>query len=168
MLCEVCGKNEATVEFTEIIDDEVTQLHLCESCAREKGIEMEQHFSIADLLAGLTDLGLELEPKEVSVKCTNCGMTYDDFRKIGRLGCGECYKAFKRSLLPLLKRIHGSTRHVGKATVKLEKAAGVEKKSELQELRQNLQRAIESEEYEEAAKIRDKIRELEKKTKAQE
>lgn len=166
MLCEICGKNEATVEFTEIVDDEVTQLHLCESCAREKGIEMEQHFSIADLLAGLTDLGLELEPKEVSVKCPNCGMSYDDFRKIGRLGCGECYKAFKRNLLPLLKRIHGSTRHVGKATVKLEKAAGTEKRSQLQELRQKLQRAIELEEYEEAAKIRDKIRELEKKTKA--
>ncbi len=165
MLCEICGKNEATVEFTEIIDDEVTQLHLCESCAREKGVEMEQHFSIADLLAGLTDLGLEFEPKEVSIKCPNCGMTHDDFRKIGRLGCGECYNAFKRSLLPLLKRIHGSTRHLGKAAIKLEKAVGVTKMSELQELRQKLQRAIEMEEFEEAAKIRDRIRELEKKAK---
>ncbi|KPK40511.1 MAG: hypothetical protein AMJ78_07115 [Omnitrophica WOR_2 bacterium SM23_29] len=167
MLCEICGKNEATVEFTEIIDDEVNQIHLCESCAREKGVEMEQHFGIADFLAGLTDLGLEFESKEVvSVKCSNCGMTYDDFRKIGRLGCGECYSAFKRSLIPLLKRIHGSTRHVGKTAVKLEKVTGVAKVSELQELRQNLQRAIEMEEYEEAAKIRDRIRELEKKAKA--
>lgn len=165
MLCEICGKKEATVEFTEIINDEVTQLHLCESCAREKGVEMEQHFSIADLLAGLTDLGLEFEPKQPPIKCSNCAMTYDDFRKIGRLGCGECYNAFKRSLLPLLKRIHGSTRHLGKATVKLEKAVGVTKVSQLQELRQKLQRAIEMEEYEEAAKIRDKIRELEKKAK---
>lgn len=166
MLCEICGKNEATVEFTEIIDDEVSQIHLCENCAREKGIEMEQHFSIADFLAGLTDLGLEFEPeKAVSVKCPNCAMTYDDFRKIGRLGCGECYSAFKRSLIPLLKRIHGSTRHVGKATVKLEKVTGVTKISQLQELRQKLQRAIEMEEYEEAAKIRDRIRELEKKAK---
>lgn len=165
MLCEICGKKEASVEFTEIIDDEVTQLHLCESCAKEKGIEMEQHFSIADLLAGLTDLGAEFEPKKVSIKCPKCGMSYDDFRKIGRLGCGECYKAFKRSLLPLLRRIHGSTRHVGKATVKLEKAAGAEKASELQELQQKLQHAIELEEYEEAAKIRDKIRELEKRSK---
>jgi len=168
MLCEICGVNEATVEFTEIVDDEVTQLHLCESCAREKGVEMEKHFGIADLLAGLTDVGLEFEPKEVEVKCSGCGMTYDDFRKTGRLGCGECYSTFKRSLLPLLKRIHGSTRHLGKSTIKLEKAVGVTKRSELQELRQKLQRAIEMEEFEEAAKLRDRIRELEKKAKEKE
>ncbi|KPK38058.1 MAG: hypothetical protein AMJ78_10580 [Omnitrophica WOR_2 bacterium SM23_29] len=168
MLCEICGVNEATVEFTEIVDDEVTQLHLCESCAREKGVEMEKHFGIADLLAGLTDAGLEFESEEAEVKCSGCGMTYDDFRKIGRLGCGECYSTFKRNLLPLLKRIHGSTRHLGKSTVKLEKAAGVTKRSELQELRQKLQRAIEMEEFEEAAKLRDRIRELEKKAKEKE
>ncbi len=162
MLCQLCQKNEATIEFTEIINDEVIQLHLCERCAHEKGIEMEQHFGISDLLAGMGDLVQESELKEVAAKCSACGMTLDDFRKIGRVGCGECYRAFKQNLLPLLKRIHGSTRHTGK--VKSGKADATTKKSELQELRQRLQRAIENEEFEEAAKIRDKIRESEKKS----
>lgn len=163
MLCQICDKNEATVEFTEIINDEVNQLHLCEKCAKNKGIEMEQHFSVADLLAGLSDLGLQPETKFISVRCPQCGMTFDDFRKIGRLGCGECYNSFKKNLLPLLKRIHGSTRHMGKATAKLTKTTGIKKVSRLQELQQRLQRAIEMEEFEEAARIRDQIRELEKK-----
>lgn len=161
MLCQLCHKNEATIEFTEVINDEVIQLHLCEQCAREKGIEMEQHFGIADLLAGMGDLAQESEIKDIVAKCSACGMTLSDFRKIGRAGCGECYKAFKQNLLPLLKRIHGSTRHTGK--VKSGQADTTVKKSELQELRQGLRRAIENEEFEEAAKIRDKIRQIEKK-----
>jgi len=161
MLCQLCQKREATIEFTEIINDEVIQLHLCEQCAHEKGIEMEQHFSIADLLAGMGDLTEGAQTKEAAAKCPACGMTWYDFGKIGRLGCGECYKAFSQNLLPLLKRIHGSTRHTGKA--KAGTADATTKKSELQELRQKLQRAIEAEEFEEAAKIRDKIRQIEKK-----
>lgn len=162
MLCQLCQKNEATIEFTEIINDETIQLHLCEQCAHEKGIEMEQHFSIADLLAGMGDLTEGAEAREVAAKCPECGMTWYDFGKMGRLGCGECYKAFRQNLLPLLKRIHGSTRHTGK--VKAGRICSTAKKPELQELRQKLRRAVEAEEFEDAAKIRDKIRELEKKS----
>lgn len=161
MLCQLCHKNEATIEFTEVINDEVIQLHLCEQCAHEKGIELEQHFGIADLLAGMGDFASEPEVKDIATKCPACGMTFSDFRKIGRAGCGECYKTFKQNLLPLLKRIHGSTRHTGK--VKSGTADTTIKKPELQELRQKLQRAIEAEEFEEAAKIRDKMRQIEKK-----
>ena len=161
MLCQLCQKNEATIEFTEIINDEVIQLHLCEHCAHKKGIEMEQHFGIADFLAGMGDLTQRTETEDALLKCAECGMTLNDFRKIGRLGCGECYRTFKYNLLPLLKRIHGSTRHIGK--VKSGKSYPATGKSELQELRRKLQHAIEAEEFEEAAKIRDKIRELEKK-----
>lgn len=160
MLCQVCGKNDATVEFTEIINDEVKQLHLCDGCAKKKGIEMEQHFSIADFLASLSDTG-SADPGAsapgASLKCGKCGMTFRDFQKIGRFGCGDCYLAFRENLLPLLKRIHGSTRHTGKA-----------KKSESSDLRHTLRRklqsAIDKEEFEEAAKLRDMIRELEEKT----
>jgi protein arginine kinase activator len=165
MICQVCGKNEATVEFTEIIDDEVKQLHLCDNCAKEKGIEMEQNFSISDLLAGISGLGEKPSGEELSVKCAKCGMTYEDFQKIGRLGCGECYGAFKKSLLPLLKRIHGSTRHIGKSPKEIDETDGKKKISETQELRQKLQRAIDMEEFEEAARLRDRIRSLEKKAK---
>ncbi|MCM8799264.1 MAG: UvrB/UvrC motif-containing protein [Candidatus Omnitrophica bacterium] len=163
MLCDLCNKNQATVHLTEIIDNQVTELHLCEECARKKSIEMEQQFGLADLLAGLAEFGKGLEEKEtVKLKCPNCQLSYEDFKKIGRLGCSECYNTFKRYLVSLLKRIHGSTRHLGKAPVKLT-ARKFSKKSELEELRHKLQKAIEAEEFEEAARIRDQIRELEKK-----
>lgn len=161
MLCEICGKNQASVHLTEIIDDKMTELHLCEECAREKGAQMEQHFGLADLLAGLADLGSDLEVGiPTGVKCPNCGITFEDFKRIGRLGCSQCYTTFKKSLAPLLKRIHGSLQHMGKtpgaSTLKLTKEV-----SQLQELRQRLEKAIAQEEFEEAAKLRDHIKKLE-------
>ena len=163
MLCDVCHKTEATVHLTEIINDQITELHLCEECARQKGSQMEQHFGLADLLAGLADLGQQFEAQgKTEAKCPNCGLTYQDFRRIGRLGCSECYQTFKDSLGVLLKRIHGSTQHLGRAPVK--KVTLVEKKkSETDTLRAKLQTAIEMEEFEEAAKLRDRIRALEAK-----
>lgn len=162
MVCDICGKNEATVHLTEIINNEVTKLHLCETCAREKAAAMEEHFGLADLLAGLADFGVPAEPDEMSkLKCPNCGFTYMDFKKVGRLGCAECYDAFKQSLAPLLKRIHGSDQHYGKAPIKEQKTAKV--RDDIQDLRERLQKAVDMEEFEQAAKLRDQIKELEKK-----
>jgi protein arginine kinase activator len=160
MQCDICHKNEATVHLTEIIDNQITELHLCEECARQKGTQMEQHFGLADLLAGLADLGQQFEAVgKAEAKCSNCGLTYQDFRRLGRLGCSECYEAFRDSLAVLLKRIHGSTQHLGLVPIK--KAVPVQKKSEADLLRAKLRRAIEMEEFEEAARLRDKIRGLE-------
>jgi len=162
MLCDICGKNPATVHLTEIIDDQMNELHLCEECARAKSAQMDQQFGLSDLLAGLAEFEKPDLEKEVStLKCPNCNLTYADFKKIGRLGCGECYLAFKKYLGPLLKRIHGSSRHMGKTPVKILKA--LKPKVSLEELRLKLQKAIEAEEFEEAAKIRDQIKEFEKK-----
>ncbi len=162
MLCDICGKNPATVHLTEIIDDQMSELHLCEECARQKSVQMEQQFGLSDLLAGLAEFEKPAkEAESVVAKCASCGLTYTDFKKIGRLGCGECYVAFKRYLGPLLKRIHGSNQHVGKSPLKVAKI--LKKKIDLQELRNRLQKAIEMEAFEEAAKIRDQIKELEKK-----
>ena len=164
MVCNVCGKSQATVHLTEIIDDQITELHLCEECAQKKGAQMESHFGLSDLLAGLADMGSQFNSKtkaEIKLKCQKCGLTYEDFKKVGRLGCGECYTAFKEALVPLLKRIHGSTQHFGKSPRKALKT--VKAKNELQELKEKLQKAIQKEEFEEAAKLRDKVRELEKK-----
>ncbi|MCM8761344.1 MAG: UvrB/UvrC motif-containing protein [Candidatus Omnitrophica bacterium] len=165
MLCDICGKNEATVHLTEIINDKVTKLHICESCAKEKGAEMEEHFGLSDLLAGLTDLGTGVEPELVTTaKCPSCGFTYDDFKKMGRLGCSECYEAFRKYLEPLLKRIHGANRHVGKVPISAGKT--IKDTQTLQTLKMQLEKAIQSEEFEEAARLRDKIRELEGKGKS--
>ena len=163
MLCDICGKNPATVHLTEIIDNQMNELHLCEECARQKSAQMEQQFGLSDLLAGIADVTKSptKETEALTVKCPNCKMTYAEFKKLGRLGCSECYNAFRKYLAPLLKRIHGSNQHSGKSPLRVTKP--VKHGIDLQDLRRKLQKAIESEEFEEAAKIRDQIKELEKK-----
>ena len=152
------------MHLTEIINDQVTKLHLCEACAREKGAEMEEHFGLNDLLAGLVDMGTGLEPAITeSVKCPSCGLTYQNFRKIGRLGCSECYEAFKKQIGPILKRIHGQDRHIGKVPLKSGKTR--DDVNVLQELRMKMEKAIQFEEFEEAARLRDEIKKLEEKMK---
>jgi protein arginine kinase activator len=162
MLCELCKQSQATVHLTEIVNDQMSELHLCEACANQKGAQVESHFGLSDLLSGLADYSKAQEPEEVSTNkaCPTCGMTYEDFRKVGRLGCAECYTTFRRSLGNLLKRIHGSPVHVGKSPVRLIKSAKVAK-SELLELKRKLERAIANEAFEEAAKLRDQIRRIE-------
>jgi len=164
MLCDICHKKQATVHLTEIVDEVMAELHLCEDCAKEKSIKMEQQFSLGDLIAGLSDFSKQPEELDkVKLVCNSCGMTYENFRKTGRLGCSDCYISFKRYLASLLKKIHGSSQHVGKSPARLPGVVKV--KSELQELKSRLQYLIETEDFEEAAKLRDKIRELEIKEK---
>ncbi len=166
MQCDICAKKKATVHLTEIVDEQMSELHLCEDCAREKSVQMEQQFGLADLLAGLSDFGGGPQAKDaekVKIKCTNCGLTYDDFRKLGRLGCSECYVSFREYLATLLKKIHGSNQHRGKSPVKITSLGTKAKIVSLQQLRDQLHKAISDENFEEAAYLRDKIRELEKK-----
>ncbi|MFC1674496.1 UvrB/UvrC motif-containing protein [Candidatus Omnitrophota bacterium] len=163
MVCDICTKNPATVHLTEIVDDQMTELHLCEECARQKSTQMEQQFGLSDLLAGLAEFEqAPLQKKAVAaLKCPGCGLTYADFKKLGRLGCGQCYGTFKQYLAPLLKKIHGSSLHLGKSPVRLAKPS--KKKPGLTELRSQLQKAVDTEAFEEAARIRDKIKGLDKK-----
>ena len=165
MFCDICGKIQATVHLTEIVNEQMSELHLCENCARQKSQQMESKFGLADLLAGLADFGKNVDQEtQIKVKCPNCGLTYEDFRRIGRLGCSECYTAFRVYLNTLLKKIHGSNQHLGKVPKAATAAVKINKeKSVLQELRIKLQRAIDAEEFEEAARLRDKIRDFEKK-----
>ncbi len=172
MLCDICHENEATIHITEIINDEAKELHVCQQCAEAESIKMQQSFGIADLLSGLMEFPGLVDDKEQALKCPACGMTYNDFKKMGRLGCSECYDAFKKVLLPLIKNIHGSTNHVGKepprvtATERqIKKMKVISKKDRVIELREKLQKAIQNEEYEEAAALRDRIKALEKENK---
>ncbi len=163
MLCDICAKREATVHLTEIINEQMTKLHLCEECAKEKGAEMEEHFGLADLLAGLVDLGHPIEAAEdKKLKCPSCGLTYDDFKKLGKVGCGQCYEIFKTYLMPLFKRIHGSDVHIGKIPRKKGRVSKA-KKVDIEELKRRLKKTIELEEFEEAAQLRDQIKKYERK-----
>ena len=162
MQCDICGKKKATVHLTEIVDEQMSEMHLCEGCAREKSVQMEQQFGLADLLAGLSDFGKpsSKEVEKVKLKCSNCGITYDDFRKYGRLGCSECYEFFHDHLETLLKKIHGSNHHLGKTPLKIPQSEK-EKIERLQELKTQLQKAIQIEDFELAAELRDAVRDIE-------
>lgn len=180
MICDVCKKKKATVHLTEIVDGKMAEMHICEDCAKERSVQMEQQFGLADLLAGLSDFGKQIKTEEKSkLPCPHCSLSYEDFRKFGRLGCSECYNAFRAHLSSLLKKIHGSNQHLGKKPVgkvattvaasvpgpKASAAKTVAKEDGLQELKTKLQQAVFSENFEQAAILRDKIRILEKKEK---
>ena len=169
MLCDICKKNEATVHLTEVVNENVSELHICQKCARAKGVSMQQHFGIAEFLSGLTDLPLDMASKKshISIKCPGCGMSYDNFKKMGRFGCAKCYDAFKRALYPLFKKIHGTSCHTGKelrkpVLKKINQAGSMNKscivKDELKCLKAKLLDAIKKEEFEQAAILRDKIK----------
>lgn len=169
MVCQECGKRPATLHFTKIVNGEKTEFHFCETCAREKGELIpgaSNGFSIHSLLSGLLDLDPAgkgqvsgSKAREV-LRCEECGMTYSQFSKLGRFGCSSCYKYFSDRLDPLFKRVHGNTAHVGK----IPKRSGgrIQMKRQIEELKKELQYRIVQEEFETAAEIRDRIRELEK------
>ena len=160
MKCQLCGK-PATVHLTEIINDQMSELHLCEDCAKEKGIAgLGQPFGLQDLLAGLVDFSsAPTSEKKAVLQCPNCKMKYEDFRKTGRLGCSQCYDVFKDSLNPLLKKVHGAVQHIGKGPSA--DSEGMDAKKQIQELHLKLQQAIQSEAFEQAAQLRDQIKKLE-------
>ena len=164
IICQICKKRVATVHLTEIIKNQKKEIHLCEECASKKGVAFKPHqFSISDLLSGLVSSQAAQEiAKMGQMKCPICGISYLDFRSSGRLGCATDYTVFKEGLMPLLEKIHGSTEHLGK--VPLGEGADRKRGRELLELRQALKRAIEKEDYEKAAGLRDRIHKLEEKT----
>jgi protein arginine kinase activator len=163
MLCQECKKRPATVHWTKIVNNNKTEFHLCEECARQKGqFNIIVPFSINDLLAGFMDMekpAVAVERKE-SYRCKTCGLDFRKFRQIGRLGCQDCYKSFANELAPILKRIQGGTRHTGKVPKRA--GMGLRLRREIEQLKAQLQKAIETEAFEKAAQLRDQIRELEK------
>lgn len=170
MMCQDCNKRPATLHFTKIVNGDKTEFHVCEACARERGemIPGTNGFSIHHLLSGL----LDFDPPAAGnghksghgLRCESCGMTYAQFSKSGRFGCSDCYRHFAERLDPLFRRIHGHTAHVGKVP---KRTGGVLRyKRELENLKRELQWRVEREEFEAAAKLRDQIRELERKLNA--
>ena len=144
MICNSCQQNEASIHLTEIVNNQMIEIHLCESCADQKGTDFKTHFDFNKLLASLADFGsaLKAEPEHKLV-CKSCGITSDEFGKTGRLGCPECFTAFEKLLLPLLKRVQRETQHVGKAP----KGVGGDAKRRLtlRDLQLQLKKSIERE-----------------------
>jgi protein arginine kinase activator len=161
MLCDQCGEREAAVHLTQIIENAVSQLHLCEKCAAERGVETATAFPKHPLGEFLQAVQQQIvAPATDSLRCHFCGMTLEDFRQTGRWGCSRCYITFEQSMRELLRRVHGSSRHQGRP-YRAPQEAQVARTSELAELREKLRRAIEQEQFELAADLRDRIKVME-------
>lgn len=161
MVCDQCRERDARVHLTQIVDGAVSQIHLCEKCSAERGIEtsaaVPKH-PLGDFLQAVQQQAAQ-RPGDAA-RCAYCGTSLRDFRASGRLGCAHCYGAFEHSLRELLRRVHGSTRHEGWRYESADPAM-MQRDMTLQELRRKLELAVQSEEFESAATLRDQIRGLE-------
>ena len=164
MVCDNCGSTHAVVHLTQIVNNQMSTHRLCEKCAAEKGLETAPEpaaFPLTDLLAQIgKDAAPEPSDPSSSQKCSFCGLTFKDFRETGRLGCPHCYETYMPHLQRLLRRVHGGTQHVGKVYLPPDPSA-TELERRLEALRRKLNRAVESEDFERAAELRDEIRSLE-------
>ena len=159
MQCCVCKEKPATVHLTQIVGDKMQKLDLCEECAKAKGINDPTSFAMADLMLGLgASQELESAAAGSELKCQRCGFSQADFKKSGRLGCPDCYRTFAEGLSGLLKTMHKGTRHVGKTPEALRQTR--ENVDRLKSLQKKLTKAIEGEDYEMAAAIRDEIKSM--------
>lgn len=157
MLCMFCKQNPAKVHLTQIVEDKMQKVDLCEDCAKQKGVNDPAGFSLADLLLGL---GASQEIAQSStgeeLKCPHCGFTQTDFKKAGRLGCAQCYTTFAEGLEGLLKSMHKGTKHVGKVPQALRQNRDLNDR--LKHLQKKLDKAVTAEDFELAASLRDEIK----------
>jgi protein arginine kinase activator len=165
MQCDNCNERPAAIHLTQIVDNSVTTVHLCEQCAAEKGVQTgasTAKFPLSGLMASVGQGAAALLHGEDDGTCAFCGARLQDFRETGRLGCSHCYETFEQHLRDLLRRIHGSSQHVGEVYLA---AASSDRPTDsdrvLAELREQLRRAVDAENFELAAELRDRIRGME-------
>ena len=164
MLCDSCKERDAVINLTQVEHDSKVTLHLCEPCAQAKGVETGVAVLKSPLGGFITAMGKGatsvLPTPADGLRCPSCGATLKDFKESGRLGCAQCYQAFEVHLRDLLRRLHGSSQHVGERYVAPGEAAA-DPRRKLLELKEQLRRAVDNENFELAAELRDRIRVLE-------
>lgn len=172
MFCEKCQKNQASVHMQQFLNGQKVELHLCQECAFKLD-NPEMLVSLENIFKGFLDqlntkyfanpaapgAAGQIKSMKPTKACSRCGMTFNKFKTGGRLGCDVCYQSFAKEVEVLLKNVQGSTRHEGKYPRRM--GAGVINKRQVNELRSQLKKAVEEENYEEAARLRDEIRVLE-------
>ncbi len=160
MICPKCLKREANVFFSRNINGKKEEFKVCEVCAKEMGL-----FGSPDLLLDMSDLisgfmGKGIAPSlTADTICPACGMSLSEFSKNSKVGCSSCYDTFEKYLDPIIKRIHGSTRHTGKMPEEADEK--IKKQRDIEGLKEKLKSAVMAEDFESAAIYRDKIKELE-------
>jgi protein arginine kinase activator len=162
MLCDECRERDATVTLTHAVKGEVSVLHLCQQCAAERGIETTVSTPLKNLIGDYLPAVQQQAAiaQAEAIQCPFCSMTLRDFRQTGRLGCAHCYNTFEQSLRELLRRVHGNFKHVGRR-YEPPPPDILRESSALGELRDRLRRAVDSEEFELAARLRDQIKGME-------
>lgn len=156
MECEHCGEREASIHLTQVDGDQMSTFHLCDGCAAEKGLEPGVQGGNALLADFLAQIGTGIAPTPATGACPFCGVTLTDLKRTGRLGCPECYSHFDQHLRGILRKLHGGTQHAGKSYHS--NAAKVDRSARVARLRRDLQQAVEAEDFEHAATLRDQIR----------
>jgi protein arginine kinase activator len=152
MKCALCNENDATVHIKEVVEGDLKELYVCESCAAKKGIGPGSPASLTDFLFGV---GNREDARDAEERvCPDCGMSLEEFRKRSRFGCPKCYGAFEQDLEPLLSAMHKGTRHIGKMPV------GEAAMAKIAALQEALESAVASQNFEEAARLRDRLREV--------
>ncbi len=161
MSCDQCREREAVIHLTQIVNEQVTTLHLCERCAAEKGVESPGAVAKTPLGTFLAAMGKDAPEQTPAPRsgesCARCGASLQDFRESGRLGCSECYHSFETPLRDLLRRLHGSTHHMGERYA--DRGTGTPTNGHQEaDLREQLRLAVETENFELAAELRDRLR----------
>ncbi|UCG91174.1 MAG: UvrB/UvrC motif-containing protein [candidate division WOR-3 bacterium] len=152
MLCDDCQKRPATIFFKEILPKKTVELHLCEECAQKRGLATTKKMSPIELLQKLLK---EKTAQDAQVICSGCYLSLAEFKRTGRFGCSKCVDSFGSYIKNLIKKVQQSDKHIGRTT-----RPGEKKGMEIFKLRGQLKKALESEAYEEAAKIRDKLKDF--------
>lgn len=161
MLCQNCGKHEATTHIKRIVNGESTEAHLCADCAKSLGYSgafSDFGFSFSDMLSSLFEPAAIGALSNSVLRCEKCGSSFNDIVKSGKVGCSNCYETFYDKLMPSIERIHGRTRHEGKIA---NGSPAQKKNAKVEALKEQLQAAVNMQDYETAAKLRDEIKELE-------
>ena len=164
MLCERCNQRPATVHLTQVINNQKTEMNVCEYCANELQQEVwgfNSQFNLHNFLGSLIGEDYNQTIKIKEENCPKCGISKRQFAKGGLLGCADCYRSFHSQIIPLVRRVHGTVQHTGKVPKRTGGKAKITK--EIKELKDKLQRAIANEEFENAAMLRDQIKSLEAK-----
>lgn len=162
MLCQSCNKNNATIHLTKIINGEVEEKHLCDSCAKDnKDFDFDFPFPLHKIFTGLLEISVgdeKEEPQFKKINCPECGLDYKRFMDTGKFGCAYCYKVFREDISILVKNIHGHSEHVGKIPIK--SGGKILHKREVETLKKELDESIKVEDFETAAIIRDEIKKI--------
>jgi len=171
MLCEKCKKNEAKINLITVVNGQKHEIWLCENCVKDissipffssigENVNFPFQGMLTEILSNVDSNEVNIDNKKIKeIICSNCGLTYDEFKKSGKLGCSDCYEEFKVVLQPRIKSLQAGVKHVGK--IPNMKGKELIRKRKLKDLKEEMQKLIVDEQYERAAIVRDEIKKLE-------